>query len=47
MNTDFNWTDILREMLKSYEPDLVDLAMDIAEKHGKFVVVKADDIRIH
>jgi hypothetical protein len=47
MKTDIDWTDILRKMLESYEPDQVDLAMDEAEKLGKFVVVKADDIRMH
>ena len=47
MKTDHNWTDILKKMLESYAPDAVDLAMDQAEKQGKFVVVKADDIRMH
>ena len=48
METDnVDWVNILREMLESYEPDAVDLAMDAAEKSGKFVVVKAADIRIH
>jgi hypothetical protein len=47
METDINWTEILKKMLESYEPDVIDLAMTEAEKLGKFVIVKADDLRIH
>jgi 3-dehydroquinate dehydratase len=45
--TKVDWVDILRKMLESYEPDAVDLAMYAAEKSGKFVVIKAADIRMH
>jgi len=47
METDINWKEILKKMLESYEPDVVDLAMDQAENQGKVVVVIAEDIRIH